>query len=253
MTTNGGTRTSLYAWLKSSRSALSMVGEGPFAVLFPPRCLLCGRPTSRLNAILCEDCNADLPKLEGPRCAKCQEPLPDLSLDLCRACGTRERWFDQALSLGPYRGAWGELVRALKFDREPAVARFLSVRMAQYLAAKGLVSGIDIITYVPMTHRALRERGFNQARLLARGLARRIHRPLAKLLKKVRETAPQARLSARERRANLRGAFLPIRSIRGKVLLVDDIFTTGSTVEECAHALKNGGCEEVVVLTVARA
>ncbi len=252
MTTNGGTRTSLYAWLKSSRSAVSMVGEGPLAVLFPPRCLLCERPTSRLR-VLCDDCMVSLPRLTGPRCAKCQEPLEDPSLDLCRACGTRRRWFDRAVSIGPYDGAWGELIRALKFEREPAVARFLSERMAEFFVRERPFRDIDVITYVPMRRRALRKRGFNQARLLARGLARRVHLPMQKLLSKVRETSPQARLSARERRDNLRAAFRPITSIRGKVLLVDDIFTTGSTVEECAHALKDGGCEEVFVLSVARA
>lgn len=229
-----------------------MAGEGPLAVLFPPRCLLCGKPTSRLN-ILCDDCIESLPRIEGPRCSQCQEPLADPSLDLCRACGTRERWFDRAVSLGPYGGAWGELVRALKFDKEPAVARFLSARMADFLHTEDPFGNIDIITYVPMTRHAMRARGFNQAKLLARGLAKRIHRPMAQLLAKRNETQPQARLSARARRHNLRGAFHLIRSLSEKVLLVDDIFTTGSTVEECAHTLKSGGCEEVFVLTVARA
>lgn len=229
-----------------------MAGEGPLAVLFPPRCLLCGAPTARLS-ILCDDCIADLPHLAGPRCTKCQELLADPSLDLCRACGTRERWFDRALSLGPYEGPWGELVRSLKFDREPAVARFLSVQMAGFLHTEDPFGDVDIITYVPMTRHAMRARGFNQAKLLARGLAKRIHRPVAQLLAKGSVTQPQARLSARARRENLRGAFRTIRSVSGKVLLVDDIFTTGSTVEECAHTLKSGGCKEVFVLTVARA
>ena len=229
-----------------------MAGGGPLAVLFPPHCLLCGKPTARLN-IVCDGCIADLPHLAGPRCSQCQELLADLSLDLCRACGTRERWFDRALSLGPYEGAWGELVRSLKFDREPAVARFLSARMANFLHTEDPFGDVDIITYVPMTRHAMRARGFNQAKLLARGLAKHIHRPMAQLLAKESETQPQARLSARARRENLRGAFRTIRSVSGKVLLVDDIFTTGSTVEECAHVLKSGGCEEVFVLTVARA
>ena len=252
MTTSGDTQISLYAWRRSFRNALSAVGEGPLAVLFPPRCLLCEKPTSRLN-ILCDECITNLPYLEGPRCSKCQEPLSDPSLDLCRACGTRERYFDRAISLGPYDGAWGKLVRSLKFDKEPAVARFLSARMADFLHAEDPFGNIDIITYVPMTRRALHARGFNQASLLAHGLARRIHRPVVQLLRKVRETSPQARLSARKRRKNLRGVFHSIRSVSGKVLLVDDIFTTGSTVEECAHVLKNAGCEEVFVLSVARA
>jgi ComF family protein len=184
---------------------------------------------------------------------KCQELLSDPSVDLCRVCGTQKRWFDHAFSLGPYDSAWGELVRALKYDKEQAVKRFLVLRMADYLASHGLCEDVDVVTYVPMARHSLRKRGFNQARLLASGLARAMHLPVARLLRKVHETVPQAQLSAQQRRENLRGAFQPIRSIPGKVLLIDDIFTTGSTVEECAHALKNGGCKEVIVLTVARA
>lgn len=252
MITSGGTPTSSCAWLQLSKRALVKAVEGPLAVLFPPHCLLCGGKTARLS-VLCEDCDTSLPHLAGARCLRCQEPLTDPSLDLCRACGTRERWFNRALSLGPYEGPWGRLVRALKFDKEPAVARFLSARMAQFLLAQDPFGDIDVITYVPMTRRAVHARGFNQARLLARGLGKYIHRPVARLLKKGRNTKPQALLSARERRDNLHKAFHPIRSVSGKVLLVDDIFTTGSTVEECAHTLKSAGCEEVFVLTVARA
>lgn len=252
MTTSGDTQTSWYAWPRYSRKALKAAGEGLIAVLFPPRCVLCGTPTLHLN-VLCEECIADLPSLTGPRCVKCQAPLSDPSMDLCRSCGTRERWFDRALSLGPYDSAWGKLVRAFKFHKEQAVKTFLVKQMADYVINIGLSQDIDIITYVPMTRRSLRERGFNQAEFLARGLGRCIHRPTARLVRKVRETAPQAQLSAQHRQKNLRGAFQPIRSVSGKVLLIDDIFTTGSTVEECAHALKNGGGKEVIVLTIARA
>lgn len=229
-----------------------MAGTGLLSVLFPPHCLLCGKPTANLD-ILCKGCMVALPALTGPRCIKCQKPLSDPSIDLCRACGTRNRWFDRALSLGPYDGTWGVLVRALKFDKEQAVKKFLASRMAEYVISTGLSEDVDAVTYVPMTRRSIRQRGFNQASLLASGLARRIGRPAVSLLRKVRQTEPQARLSAEERRKNLRGAFQPIRSVSVKVLLIDDIFTTGSTVEECAHALKTAGCKEVTVLTVARA
>ncbi len=252
MTTSGDTQTSWCAWPRYSRKALQAAGEGLLAVLFPPRCLLCGKPTAHLNA-LCEDCIHDLPSLTGPRCVKCQAPLSDPSMDLCRSCGTQQRWFDLALSLGPYDSAWGDLTRAFKFDKEQAVKRFLVKQMADYLVDVGLSQDIDIVTYVPMTRRSLRERGFNQAKLLALGVGRLVDRPAERLLRKLRETAPQARLSAQQRQKNLRGAFQPIRSVSGNVLLIDDIFTTGSTVEECAHALKDGGCREVMVLTIARA
>ncbi len=175
------------------------------------------------------------------------------NLDLCRDCGTRTRGFDLARSLGPYESDWGRLVRALKFEREPAVARFLATRLTEFVNNEQPFGKIDVVTYVPMTRRAVRERGFNQAHIIAHHVAKRLHLPLVRLLVKRRSTLPQASLPARDRHENLRGAFRLIKSAKGKILLIDDIFTTGSTVEECAHVLKSGGCEAVFVLTSARA
>ncbi len=254
MTTSGGTPTSCCG----SRSFSSLVESGRRAVegliglFFPPHCALCG---GRLDAlrVLCPACEGDLPELPGPRCRRCGEALSDPSLDLCLRCGTRERAVDRFGSLGPYDGPWGELVRALKFDKEVAVGRFLAGRMAEWVRAYGIAEAFDLITFVPMSPRDRRERGFNQAELLARGLAKRLRRPVCRILTKARVTPPQGSLSARERRTNLRDAFRLLRYGGERVLLVDDIGTTGSTAEECARALKRGGYESVTVLTVARA
>jgi ComF family protein len=133
------------------------------------------------------------------------------------------------------------------------VARFLSSYLAAYLAHTRPFGHFDVVSYVPMSRVDQRSRGFNQAQLLATGLAKRLGLPLMTLLIKEHRTLPQAGLSARERHENLRGAFHLIRFGRGNVLLIDDIFTTGSTMEACARALKSGGYKEVFVLTVARA
>jgi competence protein ComFC len=238
--------------LSCSKRIRATLGEGLLAAFFPPRCLLCGGVPNGVE-ILCPECRRSLPQLDGPRCEQCQEPLAGPELDLCRACGTRVRGFDRARSLGPYQSDWGRLVRALKFEREPAVARFIANRMTDFIENKEPFDRIDAVTYVPMTRRAVRKRGFNQARIIARHVARRLHLPFIQLLTKRRSTPPQASLSARDRHDNLRGAFHLIKSPKGKILLIDDIFTTGSTVEECAHVLKSGGCEAVFVLTSARA
>ena len=221
-------------------------------VLFPPRCALCGRSLDDLS-ILCPACESELPELEGSRCRRCGEPVSAEGLDLCIACGTKNQPVDRALFLGPYDGAWGALVRILKFDREPAVARDLGRRMASALQAAGPECVPDWVTYVPMSRSDRRARGFNQARLLANAIARRIGVPLHRGLVKTRRTAPQGRLSAAHRHRNLRGAFRPVPCFGGHVLLVDDICTTGSTIEECARALKRGGAQTVTVLAVARA
>ena len=144
-------------------------------------------------------------------------------------------------------------MRALKFDKERAVARFLAERLAGYVRTHDPFGPIDIITYVPMTRTDRRARGFNQAQLLAHGLGKRLGVPVRRLLTKVRQTPAQAKLSARERRKNLRNAFSVVRSGEGAVLIIDDIYTTGATVEECAQVLKEGGYGPVYVLTVARA
>lgn len=254
MTTNGGTPTS---W-RGSRGFSSLVGparcalEGSIGLLFPPHCVLCGVRLDGL-AVLCAACEAGLPELAGPRCVRCGEALPDPSLDLCLRCGTRERAVDRFGALGPYDGPWGELVRRLKFDKETAVGRFLVDRMTEWILGHGIGDAFDLITFVPMSPRDRRERGFNQAELLARGVARRLRRPVRKTLEKVRVTPPQSRLTARQRRTNLRGAFGLLRYGGERVLLVDDIGTTGSTAEECAQVLKRGGYPSVVVLAVARA
>ncbi len=228
------------------------MGESLLALLFPHRCLACG-DESRGVAPLCPRCEERLPALDGPRCLRCEEPLASPDLDLCRPCGTRDRGFDLARSLGPYKSDWGTLVRSLKFERERAIARWLARYLARYLQEKEPFGRLDVVTYIPMTRADRRRRGFNQARLLAEGVGKRLGLPVAPLLAKARPTPPQAGLPASERQGNLRGAFRLVTSHAGRVLLVDDIYTTGSTVEESAGVLKKGECEGVFVLTVARA
>jgi len=252
MTTNGDTPTSCSA--SRCSSSLGAVGRRQLIALmaaaFPPRCLLCGRELPALD-ILCADCAASLPRLESGRCERCGEPLADPSTDLCLRCGTRTFSVDRIVSLGPYHRTWGRLVRAFKFDREMAVGRWLGHRLAD--AALAMDLPYDVITYVPMTRRRRRDRGFNQARILAHRIAHVTHLPVRRTLVKVRETPVQSMLSARNRHENLRAAYRPIPSRYTRVLLVDDIYTTGATVEECARTLKRGGAEHVTALTVARA
>ncbi len=253
MTTNGGTPTNSFGWRNTSfLNTLGKWGEGILSLLFPPHCVICGKPCEGLTPI-CPDCAAQLPQLEGSRCYICQEELTDPYLDLCTSCGTREREFELARALGPYNSGWGTLVRELKFNKEPAIARFLASKLAEYMQKEKPFGNIDIITYVPMTKADRKARGFNQAKMLARGLGRKLGIPVGQFLAKVRQTSAQVDLPAAERRKNLHGAFEVVTSGQGAVLIVDDIFTTGSTAEECARVLKTGGFARVYVLTVARA
>jgi len=254
MTTNGDTRTNCSGLPKGSnlKRQLQRTAEAVTAALYPPRCILCGASTPSLDP-LCSPCRERLPALAGPRCQRCGKQIADAGLDLCITCGTQRRLVDQYISLGPYDGPWGTLLRTLKFEREPAIARFLGKMAAAQVAQHDCASSIDHVTYVPMHRRARRLRGFNQAQILAGAIGRALDLPVVRVLRKIRATQPQARLSAGERRANLKGAFRALRCEGEHVLLVDDICTTGSTLEACAQALKQEGTRCVTAVTVARA
>jgi len=253
MTTSGDTRISSSVWSRFSRTLRRLGGlaSAAAALLYPPACVSCGRDLPE-GGILCPACTLRLRRPEGARCALCGAEVEDPLADLCLACGTRVRAFDRVYALGSYDELWGELVCTFKFDGERAVGRWLAARLAA-AARSELVEEYDVVSFVPMAWGERRSRGFNQARALALGVARRLERPMRRTLAKARRTAPQAALSARRRRENLRGAFRAIRSGTGRVLLVDDICTTGSTADACARALKDAGWASVDVLVVARA
>lgn len=244
---SGGTRISSFAWRWFCSAT-----AGVAALVYPPECIRCAGPTS-FGEVVCSACAVGLPAPASPACARCGEPLDDARIDLCLRCGTTIRAFDGVVSVGPYRGAWGDLVRAFKFDGERAVGRWLARRIVQRVRECGWSCALSCVTHVPMTAREERARGFNPARTLSREVARGVRRPARTLLSKSRTTPPQRTLPARERATNLSGAFEAVRWGSGSVLLVDDLLTTGATADECARTLKRAGFEKVYIATVARA
>ncbi len=205
----------------------------PWQIFFPKRCPFCGQvipPRSRC----CEDCAPDLPFLpETGR--KLAEPPRELT----------------AYAPFSYEGRAEQAIWRLKFYGVPAAARHLAPYLAEALPDS---AAFDLIVPIPMTRRREKQRGYNQAALLARFLAEELHIPARPLLKKCRETAQQHTLNARERRTNLSGAYrLPDpAAVRGKrILLCDDVVTTGSTLREAAGVLYGAGAESVCAAAVA--
>lgn len=228
---------------------------GAVRLLYPPHCYLCNAPIEA--GYICPACYAGLPRPdpEGPLCARCGGPLleadPGAGTDLCPGCANRPWFFEEARFFGFYEGGLAELVKGLKFGGERALAR----ELARYLfeAGEGLLARAEALTFVPLTETKLRQRGFNQAELLARELGKLARLPVIPALAKVRETADQTALGPQERLENVRDAFAPVGRARcERILLIDDVYTTGATAEECSRALRAGGYEEVYVLTVAR-
>lgn len=220
--------------------------------LYPPRCLLCGAPGEG-GLDLCGPCRAALPWL-GPHCPVCAVPLPEGADGPCGTCLAADPPYTRILAPLYYRPPVDWLIPRLKFQGRLSHARLLGSLMAEYLAAR-LGDPPDLILPVPLHPTRLRERGFNQARELAVPVARRLGLPLGRgLVRRVKATRAQMELSARQRRANVRGAFAVTGPVEGlRIALVDDVATTGATLGALAQALRRAGAREVQCWVAARA
>ncbi len=217
------------------------------ADLFYPRwCVGCGR---RSSDVLCRTCFGSLPFLRGPACGRCGLPTA-VAVPVCGACKNVDFAFETARAPLRYEGVGKEIVHALKYRGYTAVVD----RLAAPLLAEVVEDpdAYDAVVPVPLHGARLRRRGFNQAALLARGLAGRINTPVSDTLQVVRSTRDQVELSAAERRRNVAGAFSAKTRTRGRLLLVDDVFTTGATTSACAAALLDAGAAEVHAITLCR-
>lgn len=223
--------------------------------IFPQRCLVCRKFLKKEQTSLCHICEEIWPQIGSSSCPQCSYPYTNSSSPshLCGDCLTYPKQCLKVRALGVYRGVLLEMIHRLKYSHEEHLAHFLGGRMA------GMCDGsaCDLILPVPMTKRRLRERGYNQSVLLAKTLARIWKKECDPfLLKKVDDTPPQAQLQGKERRKNLRKVFSlqEPRQIEGKsVLLVDDVYTTGATVEALTAILIDAGALEVCAAVVARA
>jgi competence protein ComFC len=214
-------------------------------LFYPQSCVGC---TRRASDVLCRSCFGALPRIEPPVCGRCGMPTA-FEVYGCDACRNTDFAFDGARAPLRYEGVGEEVVHALKYR---GYARVVEKVMAPLMVA--LLEGERYSGVVPVPlHRArLARRGFNQAEVMARAVAARIGAPLSDKIKAVRRTRDQVELSAGERRENVAGAFEARGSLAGRILLVDDVFTTGATLSECAGVLRRAGVNEVQALTFCR-
>jgi len=192
--------------------------------------------------------------VERPWCARCGDPVEDARIDLCERCAHSAVGFSLVRSYGIYDGPLARLIQLYKYEREIALAKLLAPMLAQLMAEERLSDQFDAITFVPMRSKRAHQRGFNQSEILAKGLSKLTGKPILRALKKTRDTRAQMELSGDARRENLSGAFASrMKVVPARILMVDDVCTTGSTLSECGSALRAAGAESVLGLTVARA
>src|SRR5438309_425015 len=232
--------------------------HGIASLLYPPACTICSAPVDS-GEYLCAECESKVSRIVPPFCATCSEPFDGAITTTfsCANCAHRRLYFEAAVSAYRARGIVRHVILNFKYGRQIHL---------RHLVVRWLVAALDderirdrrfdAIVPVPLHPARQRERGFNQAGLLAEWLSTHMALPLRPVLQRVRFTTTQTAFDRAERMQNLHNAFRlrknrDVRKLR--VLLIDDVLTTGSTLSECARVLKEAGAQSVYAATAARA
>lgn len=225
--------------------------NGMIAALLASPCAVCNAVLDDpLAGCVCRNCWVSIRPITPPICDRCGDPLA--RADQCPSCNGRDLIVERSRAVGEYEGSLREVIHALKYDGRRSLAQPLAVLMRSHGAA--LLEQADCIVPVPLHWRREYQRGFNQARELARHLGL----PIVDALVRRRHTRPQVELAADRRYSNVKHAFRVRRRWRHNrlnevnVVVVDDVSTTGATLESCASALKAAGASDVYALTAAR-
>jgi competence protein ComFC len=236
--------------VKSAAAAFS-------SLLYPPRCEYCAAEVAQ-SEYLCADCRQSARRIKPPFCERCSEPFDGAITDTfqCSNCADRHFHFTHAVACFRSRGVVREMVHRFKYGREfhlrfPLADWLLETMNDPRIAAQPF----DFFIPVPLHTTRQRQREFNQAEELAKLVSLQAGIPAQNCLRRIRNTTTQTHFDRIERMENLRNAFDLRQSadVRGKhLILVDDVFTTGSTVDECARVLANAGAASIRVITVAR-
>jgi ComF family protein len=234
--------------------AVLRTADALLAVLLAPTCAACGALLEHpSHSPVCDRCWDAVQPFAPPLCGRCGRPLRSPNPQTRACCPGRSdaiRSIDSARAIGPYDGALREIIAAMKYRGCPRIAGSLGRLLRHH--ADAVLTGANLAVAVPLHRHRERQRGFNQSAIIAAQLGL----PMSSALRRTRETLPQALLPAGMRRTNVRGAFALApgeAGVRGRVVvLVDDVWTTGATLDACAWVLKDAGAREVRALTVAR-
>jgi len=249
---------------------MNTVAESLFATLFPANCRLCSAPLVNISRLpVCQECLSAVRPIAGGTCAICGERLVSPYVlsgtegePKCGLCRRLDPPYAKAVAYGSYSGGLRDLIHLLKYEQVRPAAGVLGRMLAEAIAIlePSFGAGTVLVTPVPLYAAKLRQRGFNQSELIAKA-ALKLNSAGGKLalqdhvLERSRDTQSQIGLTRHQRRENLRGAFSVLKpeQVAGReFFLVDDVFTTGTTVSECARVLRRAGASKVWVATVAR-
>jgi len=231
--------------------------ETLLSLFYPSHCAKCGADTAA-GIHLCKACGGEARRIEAPFCERCSEPFAGAidAVFVCPRCGGQPNHFECAVTRYRSKGVVREFIHRFKYDRHFYLRHPLADWLAETLEDDRIrAHPFDAFVPVPLHPARLRERDFNQAEVLADLLARRAGKPVLHAIHRIRYTTTQTRLERHQRMENLRNAFRVRHTalVQSRhLILVDDVFTTGSTVDECARVLREAGAASVRVVTVAR-
>ena len=234
---------------------IAVIAKNFINLVYPLHCAACKSPLEALDELrVCASCIKKIRPNPLPWCKSCGRALTNAS-DICAECRKKRFSFERAYSAYTYEDALKELIHQFKYRNRLSLAKILSNLMIDFVMDNtGVVDKIDLVTYVPLPNNRLRKRGFNQSKVLAAKLSERFGIALGDLLEKTRATRPQSELSRDRRLVNVKGAFRAKEPypVNKRILLVDDVMTTGTTLDECSRVLVDSGAKSVRCLTLAR-
>jgi ComF family protein len=250
-------------WRRGVRGWLAEASDAIVSVLFPAGCRICDNLLLHSSRVpICEDCLDAFPAPAEMKCEICGQALGWLTPRegeplVCKACQQKTYAFERARSYGIYDGPLVRAILLLKWERMEPLGEWFAERLAEVVLPESGLFAADVVVPVPLHRDRERQRGYNQAGLVPRPLARKLGLPhKSVLLMRTKPRPDKQVLSLEERWASVRGAFAtrPGSQVDNKrVLLVDDVMTTGATLDACARALLESGAKSVLGLTVARA
>ena len=223
-------------------------------LVYPRFCGICDSRLSLKDKHICTRCLSQINRNIPPFCAKCSRHISG-KYPVCSECLNKSSYIKQMWSWGIYENTLKKCLHIVKYKRKKYILSLFTDLIVDFSRKYGITDHIDIITFVPLHESTLEVRAFNQAYLIAKAVAGGYKIPVIKLLDKTKSTTPQYNLTKRERTQNIKGAFKVrhISAIRQKrILIVDDIYTTGSTINECARMLHKRGARAIYGFTLAR-
>lgn len=218
--------------------------EKLFSALFPKRCAFCSRIVENGKSV-CDDCLAQLDFVQGEICKVCGREKK-----FCQ-CNGKKFWFDRSVSPFYYKNLVRKGLIAFKFRAKETSAKTFAEYCVKTVKKEYDINEINYVTSVPLSLSEKSKRGYNQSELIAKYIATGIKKEYIELLKKTKNIKAQSTLNQNERWDNIKNAFTARIKVSGNILLVDDIITTGATLDECAKVLKMAGADKVLCVTVA--